>query len=131
ALVQQRHDLLAGERLAEGGEVTEVAEEDGHLAALARRSSFAAFLDPRGDLGGEVAGEPLPAEMFARDALDQPNGAAARLGAEEGHHGRDEDGEEEQRDVESTLRGEQRLEASGDRGGEVDVPVLERERREE
>jgi hypothetical protein len=62
-------------------EVAQVAEEDRRLATLARRTPLAALLDQGGDLGREVATQPLAAELLGGDGADQRDGTAPEVDA--------------------------------------------------
>jgi hypothetical protein len=75
-VVQQRHHLLAAERLAEGGEVAQVAEQECHLAGFSDGRVVAKLLDPFSHLRREVAAEPLPAAVLVGDAVDEVNRAS-------------------------------------------------------
>src|SRR5216117_686507 len=46
ALVEHGDHLVTGERLAQGGEVADVAEEDGYFAALSCGNGVAALVEP-------------------------------------------------------------------------------------
>ena len=89
ALVQQRDHVLARQRLAEGGEVADVAEEDRHLAPLAG-AARPDVLETRRDLRREVAAEALAPPLLVRDARHQVDHAPAEVHARERRRARAE-----------------------------------------
>src|SRR5207245_3682309 len=98
ALVEHGDHLVTSERLTQGGEVTEVAEEDRHLAALAS-ANVPILLKPRGHLWREVAPEVLPAGLLTRHAVHQADDAPATVREGEGGQPRCEDQSHRQADV--------------------------------
>jgi hypothetical protein len=105
--VEYGDDLRAGQVLAERREVTEVAEQDRHVAALAA-GPLQTVLDPGRDLRGEVAPQPLPAELFPRHPAHESERAPARFAADGGRHRGADDGGDDDGDVDDAARHQQR-----------------------